>query len=257
MFCYRHPDRETGVSCQRCERYICPECQTPSAVGFLCPEDAHVPVAERVRASAVPIVTYTLIALNVAAYFAQWTLPDFTDSFLYVPAFTSIEPWRMVSAGFLHSPTQITHILFNMYSLFILGRALEGVLGAGRFLALYLLSIVGGSVAVLLLAPPNGSVLGASSGIWGLMVAYFVVLRSLGYSSNGFVGLLAINAVLSFLPGISWQAHVGGAVVGGVIALIYSRTRKREQRGAQRAAIFLVVAALVVVTYVGIQNLYA
>jgi len=257
VVCYRHPDRETGVSCQRCERYICPECQTPSAVGFLCPEDSHVPVVERVRASAIPIVTYTLIALNVAAFFAQWTLAGFTDSFIYVPAFTSIEPWRMVSAGFLHSTSQITHILFNMYSLFILGRALESVLGAGRFLALYMLSILGGSVAVLLFTSPNSSVLGASGGIWGLMVAYFVVLRSLGYRANGFVGLIAVNAVLSFLPGISWQAHIGGALVGGVIALIYSKTRKREQRGAQRAGLFLILAALIAVTYVAVQNLSA
>lgn len=257
MVCYRHPDRETGVSCQRCERYICPECQTPSAVGFLCPEDSHVPVTERIRASAVPFVTYTLIAINIAAYLAQWTLPGFTNSFVYVPAFTGIEPWRMFSAGFLHSTSQVTHILFNMYSLFILGRALESVIGAGRFLALYLLSILGGSVAVLLFTSPNSSVLGASGGVFGLMAAYFVILKSLGQRSNGFVGLIAINLVLSFMPGVSWQAHLGGLVVGGLIALVYSKTRRREQRGAQRAALFLILAALIAVSFVAVQNLSA
>lgn len=215
-----------------------------------------MPVTQRVRsASPVAYATYTLIALNLLMYFAQWTIPGFTYAFEYIPAVTSAAPWTMFTAGFLHSTTSITHILFNMYSLWVLGRALEEVLGSIRFLVLYLVSIFGASVAVLLLTSPNSSVVGASGGIFGLMAGYFVILKSLGLRTGGMVGIIGVNLVLGFIPGISWQAHLGGLVVGGLVAFIYSVTRKSTQKSVQVAYVFVVVLVLIGLTYVGTTNL--
>jgi len=248
MFCYRHPDREAYVRCQRCERLICPECQIEASVGFLCPEDAggntskfKAPTVLRRRSNGGVFVTRTLIAVNVVLYALQiLTGGLLTDYLYYVPIATLAEPWRMITSGFIHSdslltdPTSILHIALNMYTLYILGGVLEPMLGRLRFFALYMLSILGGSVAVLLFGNPVGGVLGASGGIFGLMGAYFIVLRSLGANSNSIVGVIAFNLIFTFInPGISWQAHIGGLVIGGLVAFIYSKTRRAEQSGMQ------------------------
>ena len=248
MFCYRHPDREAYVRCQRCERLICPQCQTEASVGFLCPEDAgsnsssfRAPTILRRRASSGAVITKALILVNVVLYALQiLTGGLLTDYLYYVPIATLAEPWRMITCGFIHSdnlltdPSSALHIVLNMYTLYILGGVLEPMLGRLRFFALYMLSILGGSVAVLLFGNPVGGVLGASGGIFGLMGAYFVVLRSLGANSNSLVGVIAINLVFTFLnPGISWQAHIGGLVIGGLVAFIYSKTRRAEQSNTQ------------------------
>ena len=116
---------------------------------------------------------------------------------------TLSEPWRMITSGFAHSdnlagdPTSIFHIALNMYTLYILGNLLEPVLGTRRFTLLYMLSIFGGSVAVLVFGDPVGGVLGASGGVFGLMGAYFVVLRTLGQNNGSIAGVIAINLVFS------------------------------------------------------------
>ena len=267
MNCYRHPDREAFVRCQRCERYICPACQTEAAVGFLCPEDAGLGVGarlvnkapRRVRAiasSGKPVVTYSLIAICAAVWGLQMVLGDaFTTQWMYWPLSTVAEPWRMITSTFLHSPTSVLHILFNMYTLWIFGRELEYLLGRGRFLALYLISGFGGSVGVLWLGALNGPVLGASGALFGLMAAYFVIVRSLGGSSGQMAGLIAINLVSGFfVPGIAWQAHVGGLITGAAIALVYSSTRSASAAGRQRALIWVVIAALVGLTILRIMQ---
>ena len=201
--CYRHPDREAYVRCQRCERFICPYCQVEASVGFLCPEDAGTNTAkaritsmapapmQRALRTGAPVVTYSLIVACVIMWGLQYFVGDsFTYKFLYTPYATILEPWRMITAGFIHSdslfsdPSSVLHILLNMYSLWIFGQVLEPMLGRARFLALYLISIFGGSVAVLWFGNVMGGVVGASGGIFGLMGAYFVVLRSLGVNSN-------------------------------------------------------------------------
>jgi len=276
MHCYRHPEREAYVRCQRCERYICPDCQIEAAVGFLCPEDAGQSAASRATAKVVdmaprqarnkvrevvrsdkPLITYGLIAACVLVWGLQLLLGDnFTYQWLYAPVSTITEPWRMITSAFLHSQTSPLHILFNMYSLWIFGRELEYVLGRGRYLTLYLISAFGGSVGVLWLADPATPVLGASGAIFGLMAAYFVVVRSLGGQTGQITGLIAINLVSGFLlAGVAWQAHVGGLIAGGAISWIYSRTRSAKAGARRTILVLIVIAALVALTVVGAGRL--
>ena len=254
MRCYRHPDRETGVSCQRCDRYICHECQLPNAVGVLCPEDGRVPVATRIKNDSRATVTVGLIALTVLFYLGQWvTNGALTNSLVYAPLLTKSEPWRMVTSGFLHSENSFMHIALNMYSLYIFGSVLEPLLGKLRFLTLYLVAIFGGSVAVLLLENPITMVLGASGGVFGLMGAYFVILRSLGQRGGQMTAIIAINLVIGFVPGfnISWQAHVGGLVAGGLVALAFANTRAAKDAKKQKLYVGGIVAGLLALTVFG------
>ena len=246
MFCYRHPGRETGVSCQRCGRGICPECQLPNAVGYLCPDDGRVPVATKIKNDARPLLTISIIVLNVFLYLGQLSSGGtLTNTLLYVPLLTESQPWRMLTAGFVHSESTFMHIALNMYSLYVLGSVLEPLLGRLRFFTLYMLSIFGGSIAVLLLDSPVSSVVGASGGVFGLMGAYFIILKSLGQSGGQITAIIALNLVFSFIgSNISWQAHIGGLVVGGIVAAIYAGTRKVEQKGLQIAGLFGLVAVL-------------
>jgi membrane associated rhomboid family serine protease len=259
-FCYRHPDRQSFVLCQRCGRTICPQCQTQAAVGVHCPECVREGRARSPRrAPAIvgalrstkdrPIVTWSLIALCVIVFVLQ-LLPNspVTEALLYYPPYTYDQPWRMITALFVHSPSSFLHILFNMFSLFVIGPMLEQIVGRVRFLALYLLSGFGGSVAVLLVAPQT-PVVGASGAIFGLLGAIFVIQRRLGGNATQLLVIIAINLVIGFLPGtnIAWQAHVGGLIVGAGVALVYLRTRRRDQRVVQVIAVtgtFMVLVAI-------------
>jgi membrane associated rhomboid family serine protease len=157
----------------------------------------------------------------------------------------------MITTIFLHA--SVLHILFNMYSLFIFGPIMEQLLGRARFLALFFLAGFGGSVAVLLIAP-NVAVLGASGAIFGLFTGFFVIQRRLGGNSNQLLVLIVINLVIGFIPGlgIAWQAHVGGLVVGGAVAWIFTRTRNRTQRVEQFLMLGGVAVALIALTVVGV-----
>jgi membrane associated rhomboid family serine protease len=176
-------------------------------------------------------VTLGLVLVNVIVWLLQ-IVPGsgLTDKLAFVPLSVFVEPWRMITAGFAHDPSNILHVALNMYSLFIFGSVLEPLLGRLRFLAVWLISIFGGSVAVMYLNTPNTWVLGASSGIFGLMASYFVVLRAIGDRSRGLVGLIAINLAFGFLmPGVSWQAHLGGLLAGGAMTAVYTNARGSKQ----------------------------
>ncbi len=257
MFCYAHPNTEAYVRCQRCERLICPLCQIESPVGFLCVEDAgKQPARNRGRIAAKfdgrPVVTQWLLGITVAIYALQiFSGGILTDFLAYQPAASILEPWRFITAGFVHSdallsnPLSVLHIVLNMYTLYLFGQTLEPMLGRVRFLALYLLSIVGGSIAVMWLATPVQVVVGASGGAFGLMAAYLVVLRSIGANSTGMAGVIAINLVFTFMnPSISWEAHVGGLALGALVAFVYSRTRDLKQQSLQVLGLAGIVLAL-------------
>lgn len=257
MFCYRHPGRETGVSCQRCGRGICPECQLPNAVGYLCPDDGRVPVATKIKNDARPLLTISIIVLNVFLYLGQLSSGGtLTNTLLYVPLLTESQPWRMLTAGFVHSESTFMHIALNMYSLYVLGSVLEPMLGRLRFFTLYMLSIFGGSIAVLLLDSPISSVVGASGGVFGLMGAYFIILKSLGQSGGQITAIIALNLVFSFIgSNISWQAHIGGLVVGGLVAFAYAQTRQVYQRQKQQLYLAGIFVGLLALTIYGVAQL--
>jgi membrane associated rhomboid family serine protease len=270
--CYRHPDRQSFVLCQRCGRTICGECQTPAPVGFICPEcmreqRATAPrtkpaVLTRARTAAgrgAPVVTYSLIGITVAVYLLQ-LVPGLavTDRLLYAGVYSipgNFEPWRMLTSLFVHSTGLIFHVLLNMYTLWIFGQLLEGLLGRWRFLSLYLISGLAGSVGVLWLGDPRTGVVGASGAIFGLLGAFLVIQRRLGGDATQLLILLGINLVIGFIPGfnIAWQAHLGGLVGGALVGLIFVETRKRDQRGLQ---IGLLVALAVVLMVLGLRYFF-
>jgi membrane associated rhomboid family serine protease len=257
-FCYRHPDRRSYILCQRCGRTICPECQTQAAVGVHCPEcvreaRASQPRVKRAnpfrRSSGRPVVTISIIALCALVFVADFvTGGRVNQALMYYAPFTLIEPWRALTAAFTHGG--FIHIALNMYSLYIFGSALEQMLGRLRFAALYLISALGGSVAVLLLAP-GVPVVGASGAIFGLFAAFFVIQRRLGIRNPQIVILLVINMAAGFfIPNVSWQAHLGGAVVGALVALVFMATRHRAQRARQIVLLSSIVVALAAVSVV-------
>ncbi|MER3390420.1 MAG: rhomboid family intramembrane serine protease [Microcella sp.] len=196
-------------------------------------------------------MTYTIIAVTTAAFLLQWlTQGLLTQMFAYYPPFTPEQPWRMLTVALVHSERSIFHILVNMYSLFVLGSLLERLIGRVRFLAVYGLSILGGSVAVLWLAPLT-VVVGASGGIFGLLGAFFVIQRRLGGGSIQLIVLIAINLGLGFvIPGVSWQAHIGGLIVGALAALVLLRTRRADQQRRQALLLAGLGVALVIATAV-------
>lgn len=186
-------------------------------------------------------VTLGLVSLNLVIWLLQ-LVPGLalTNKLAFVPLSVFIEPWRMITAGFAHSPDNPLHVLLNMYSLYIFGSILEPMLGRWRFLSVWLISIFGGSVAVMYLNTPDTWVLGASSGVFGLMAAYFVVLRAVGANSRGLIGLIAINLVFGFLmPGVSWQAHLGGLLAGGAMTAVFANAGRgagvKSAQAARRA----------------------
>ncbi|MDF2575191.1 MAG: hypothetical protein K0S05_2103 [Agromyces sp.] len=270
--CYRHPDRPSYILCQRCGRTICPECQTPAPVGVICPEcmreqRASAPrtkpaVVTRMRSAAgrgAPVVTYALIGITLAVFLLQ-LVPGLalTDRLLYAGVYSlpfNFEPWRMLTSVFVHSTGLIFHVLLNMYTLWIFGQLLEGLLGRWRFLALYLISGLAGSVGVLWLGDPRMGVVGASGAIFGLMGAFLVIQRRLGGQTTQLFVLLGINLVIGFVPGfnIAWQAHLGGLVGGALVGLIYVETRKRSRQALQ---IWLLVALVAVLVALSLRYFY-
>jgi len=259
--CPRHPDRVAYVRCQRCGRPACPECQRPAAVGVQCVDCVHeaaraTPVARTVLGGRVrggrPVVTLTLIGICVVSYLLQRIVPDWTSRWTFAPFAGEIEPWRFLTAAFLHSPGSLLHIVFNMYALWLVGPYLEGALGRWRFVSLYVLAAVGGQVGVTLLASPvpGGGwvtgVVGASGAVFGLFGAILVVLRRLGRDARQILVFLVINAVIGFvLPGIAWQAHLGGLVVGLGLGAAYAYAPPARRLAWGIAATGLVAVALV------------
>ena len=264
-FCYRHPGRPSYILCQRCGRTICPDCQTQAAVGVICPEcmkeqrrsAPRTKSAMRVRltGSGAPVVTYGLIAVTLFIFVLQ-LIPglNVTERFFYAGIFSYpgfFEPWRMLTSLFVHSTDLIFHVLLNMYMLWIFGPILEGMLGRWRFLALYLLCGLAGSLGVLFLSDPQVAVVGASGAIFGLVGALLVIQRRLGGNSTQLLVLVGINLVIGFIPGlnIAWQAHVGGMIAGALIGLIFVQTRRRGQEKLQIALLAGFAAVLVVLSF--------
>ena len=236
--CPRHPDRVAYVRCQRCGRPACPDCQRPAAVGIQCVDCVReaarqAPVTRTVLGGRVrdgrPVVTLTIIGLCVVSYLLQRAVPSWTSQWAFAPFAGEVEPWRFLTAAFLHSPGSLLHIAFNMYALWLVGPYLEQALGRWRFVSLYVLAAIGGQVGVTLLASPTQdgrwftAVVGASGAVFGLLDAILVVLRRLGRDARQIMVFLVINAVLGFvLPGIAWQAHLGGLVTGLALGAAYA-----------------------------------
>ena len=202
-------------------------------------------------------ITGALLTLNVLIWLGQispWGYL-FTNQFFFAPIFAPFEPWRMLTAGFVHDWNGPAHILLNSYAIWIFGRQLEPMLGPMRFLLLYLTSIIGGSVAVLWLSEPGVPVVGASGALFGLMGAYFIVQRSIGGNPTQIFILIAINFAMGFfVEGISWQGHLGGLVTGLFMALVYANNRNPKQLVSRGFGVLLIWALLLGLSYLKIDQ---
>jgi len=240
MRCYRHPDRETYISCSECGRPICTECMTPAPVGQRCPEHSgkRQGVARMSRGiprlsagNSVGLVTRTLIGINVAVYLLELATGGnidgvgskiFEKGALFGPLVASGDWWRLITAAFLHYGP--IHLGFNMFFLYWIGTPVEQYLGRARFLAVYLVSGLAGSAGALVFSP-NSVTVGASGAIFGILGAALVLERQGSYVLGGSaMGLIVINLALSFvLSGISIGGHIGGLIGGAACMLVLSR----------------------------------
>lgn len=192
------------------------------------------------------MVTLTLMALCIGVHLL-WMLTDTVgEVMIFWPGVVGVEPWRMITTAFLHAG--LLHLAVNMIALWVVGPFLEKALGRWRFLALYLLSALGGSVAVVVLTPISQwgvPTVGASGAVFGLFAAAALMLRRLGGDFRQILFVIAINVVISFtIPRVSWQAHLGGLVIGAVLTLVFLRLPKKWRLGGAIAAIAGLVVAL-------------
>ncbi|AXG78929.1 rhomboid family intramembrane serine protease [Streptomyces paludis] len=277
--CYRHADRETGISCTRCDRPICPACMISASVGFQCPEcvgqgsgTGHAPGANRPRNLAggtvvadPRLVTKILLGINAAVFVAVLAVGDrlVEDLFLigyargpmFEPMGVADGQWyRLFTAMFLHQA--MMHFAFNMLSLWWLGGPLEAALGRARYLALYLISGLAGSAFTYLIAAPNQPSLGASGAVFGLLGATAVLMRRLNYDMRPVLILLGLNLVFTFTwSGIAWQAHVGGLVAGTAIAIAMVHAPRERRALVQYGACGLVLLASLIMVVVHTASL--
>jgi membrane associated rhomboid family serine protease len=261
--CYRHPDRETGVSCSNCGRPICPDCMTSTSVGMRCPECAQQTTKVRVGAGAFSPTagrmpaTIALIAINVVVFVIELVGGGtgslsgggtvIHDAGLSGPDVANGDWWRVISGGFLHAG--FLHLLLNMYVLYIAGSILEPGIGTPRFLGIYFVSLIAGSLGALI-ADPNSLTVGASGAIFGLMAAVVVIARGRGVEqlASQFGLFIVLNLVLTFsISGISVGGHIGGliggAVAAGLVLLVERQLSGRAGFGLEVAGIVLMIAA--------------
>jgi membrane associated rhomboid family serine protease len=247
---------------------------TPASVGFQCPEcvrEGRASVRAPRRGSGLQAagrrwgaVTLTLIAANVAMFvvsaISAATVGNSPLDNFASPVFAALsqwpngvyflgEWWRVLTAAFLHIGP--VHLAMNMLGLLIFGSELERALGRSRYLALYFLSVLGGAAAIQLFGNPQVPVAGASTAIYGLMGGLGVLMLARRQDLRGLLTLLAINVVISFLPGVSLLGHLGGLVAGALAAGILVLTRRRapvQIAGLAALAVVLLVLALTVPT---------
>jgi membrane associated rhomboid family serine protease len=264
--CYRHPTRETGVSCSSCGRPICPDCMTPTPVGMRCPECSRqrTHVVRMREMARVPRVTYALIASNVIVFLAEGAgafsvggeasgtlitkgglLGSSESPLLAGEGVAHGQWWRVVSSGFLHE--NFLHIGFNMLVLYYLGVMLEPALGHLKFGVIYLVSLLSGSLGALIVSPHVLTV-GASGAVFGVMGAAAMEMRArqIPIMQSGVGMLIVLNLIFSFTgPGVSWGGHIGG-LIGGVLAtlVIQLGDRYRAQALALAGCAAMAVAAV-------------
>ena len=275
--CYRHPDRETGLSCSECGRPICAECATHAPVGIRCPEHAGKQKAIRAprivaRPAGDAIVTKVLIGINLVVYLitavqgAGLNQPGgrlFVDWALYGPLVAQGDWWRLGTSMFLHG--FILHIVFNMVALWYIGRPVEEYLGSLRFVLLYLVSGLAGSAGALV-ADPKGVTVGASGAIFGILGAMLILeWNATGKLGGAAASLIAINLVFNFAyngagGNISIGGHIGGLIGGILVTLSFARWGRGHAAYGKLGApgvIGLVAVAVgsILIAYLKVRNL--
>jgi membrane associated rhomboid family serine protease len=266
--CYRHPNRETGLSCSECGRPICTDCMTVAAVGIRCPD--HSGRTRNVRAPRVSIpyagayVTRALVALNVGVYLAELANGSginadrgyfFENGALYGPFVAHGDWWRLFTAMFLHYGP--IHLGLNMLALYWFGTVVEGAIGHVRFLVLYLVAGLAGSAGALLLTP-NTPTVGASGAIFGILGALLILeWMATGSFAGPAMTMIVVNLAFTFLASssISVGGHLGGLAAGIVGMLALARLRAYRSQYLGVAAVVLIGVLSVAIAYWKVRGL--
>ena len=270
--CPRHPGVRSVDYCKRCNRPMCVDCAIPTEVRSICVDCSSskkgwMRSPSRAAAAGTPVVTYAMMAICVLMYVLTWVSPALTSSLALVPAQLKAHPWTILTGAFLHGG--LLHILFNMLSLYWVGRAIEPVMGWWRFLTVYLVSALGGSAFILswcLIQPTEifVSTVGASAAVFGLFGAVFVLQRLGGSDTTAILTLLGVNLVYGFMvSGISWQGHIGGAIAGVAatwvlvrLARPHSGVTEAAQNRRQALAALGMIAGMVALNALAFRVLY-
>ena len=243
---------------------------TPTSVGMRCPECSRERTKVRTARTlgGEPSATYALIAVNVLAFIGSSVAGGGLDALggagggdvnahggLFGPAIAlKHEYWRIVTSGFLHA--NLIHIAFNMFFLYVLGSMLEPAIGRGRFLTIYFVALLGGSVGALIVTP-NALTVGASGACFGLLGAAIIVARDRGIPlvESGLIGTLVINIVFSFtFSGISIGGHIGGLIAGGVAGVILVEVGEKRRRDVIAYGACLILGVVLAVAAVGVAR---
>lgn len=260
--CYRHPERMTGISCQRCHKPICGQCMNPASVGFQCPtcvsSDRAGTRAPRTSfgatikpggVSATKVLMGLLAAVWVVDLVSQRQLASrvlaMSNDGVYVGQF-----WRLVTAGFTSG--SIFGVLMNMLVLWMAGRALESELGGWRFVTLYLAAGLGGATLYFCVGPAGGSTYGAYAAVIGLLAANAVGKRKQREDIRGDIGLLVLLVLYNVLLGfdsLGWVSLIGGIVVGALVGVVLAYAPRRNRSVVQLVGLLgVILLCLVAVT---------
>jgi membrane associated rhomboid family serine protease len=237
-----------------------------AAVGFQCPEcvaagNKGIRQARSTFGGGIvrtPIVTYAILVINVLVFGAQYLTEAITGQLAMWPAGVALldQYHRLLTAAFVHGG--VFHILFNCWALYVIGPYLERAFGHARFVALYLISALGGSVLGLWIDPVTQPTVGASGAIFGLFGAVFVAGRKLNMDVRGIAVLIVINLVITFVfPNISWTGHIGGLITGSLLAGALAYAPKNNRPLWQALAIGGVLILLAVLVLVRVSAILA
>jgi membrane associated rhomboid family serine protease len=250
--CGNHADRAASVVCAHCDKPICTDCMQQAPVGWQCP-DCIAAGAKKTRVirpfagananrtgivgstNPTPVVIGLVVICVVIFAASGFGKTSVIDRFGMWPNGVHYQHqyYRLFTSIFLH--LDFLHIAFNMITLFIVGPAVEVMLGKSRFLSLFLVAGIGGNVLSYLIAPAAGVSAGASGAIFGILSAYVVLALIQRKPMGPVVALIVINLVIGFTGNIEWQAHVGGLVTGAVLALAYQYASSLRQTAAEVA----------------------
>jgi membrane associated rhomboid family serine protease len=266
LYCYGHPTTPTRLLCSRCERPICGRCAIPASVGQHCPECVaaarkSAPKVRTVLAATAP-ATRAILILTGAVFLAQLFVPGLTSRLGAAPlAMANGEWWRFLTPMVVHAGA--FHFIMNAYVLFAIGPAVEQRYGPVRFVIIYVMAGLGGSIASFAFNDAGILGVGASGAILGLIGALMADLYQRKDSPNAQMQLAGMWRWLGFIfgIGIAFQvlaelgilffridnfAHAGGLILGAAVGYGLGTAQ------GKRPATGLPVAMAVVIFFAGL-----
>jgi membrane associated rhomboid family serine protease len=243
--CYRHPERMTGISCQRCNRPICGECMNPASVGFQCPScvasgRASVRAPRTAFGAVLKPGGGTATKVVMAALVVEWALNLVSGGMLNQLLVMSNEAiyagqfWRLLTASLTSG--SILGVLVNVLVLWIAGRAIESELGAWRFVTLYLAAGLGGATLLFVLGPYGSAGFGAAAAVIGLLAANAIFKQKMREDVRADIGLFILLILYSVLVGFrsfGWLMLIGGIIVGALVGVVLAYAPRRNRSAVQ------------------------